>query len=93
MHGAAGLSVERHTYDVYLPQLTDDVEAWIATPELLRLSNREPPLAEDRFSHHPDLLNGWNAFSGSGDVVGEVVYANFGRAQSLLVAVCINQQP
>ncbi|HBV06726.1 MAG TPA: glutamate carboxypeptidase, partial [Gemmatimonadetes bacterium] len=76
---AAGLQVERHTYDVYLPQLTDDVEAWIASPERIRLSNREPALEEDRFSHHPGLLNGWNAFSGSGDVTGEVVYANFGR--------------
>ncbi len=76
---AAGLDVHRHTYDVYLPQLTDDVEAWIATPERMRLSNREPALAEDRFSHHPGLLNGWNAFSGTGDVTGEVVYANFGR--------------
>lgn len=78
---AAGLDVERHTYDVYLPQLTDDVEAWIITPERMQLSNREPPLAEDRFSYHPDLLNGWNAFSGSGDVTGEVVYANFGRRE------------
>ncbi len=78
---AAGLDVVGHTYDVYLPQLTDDVEAWIATPERMQLSNREPPLAEDRFSHHPGLLNGWNAFSGSGDVTGEVVYANFGRRE------------
>ncbi|MCG8467804.1 MAG: M28 family peptidase, partial [Gemmatimonadetes bacterium] len=78
---AAGLDVVGHTYDVYLPQLTDDVEAWIETPERMRLSNREPPLDEDRFSHHPDLLNGWNAFSGSGDVTGEVVYANFGRRE------------
>ena len=78
---AAGLDVIGHTYDVYLPQLTDDVEAWIATPERIRLSNREPALPEDRFSHHPDLLNGWNAFSGSGDVTGEVVYANFGRRE------------
>ena len=78
---AAGLDVVGHTYDVYLPQLTDDVEAWIETPDRMRLSNREPPLAEDRFSHHPGLLNGWNAFSGSGDVTGEVVYANFGRRE------------
>lgn len=78
---AAGLDVIGHTYDVYLPQLTDDVEAWIMTPQQMQLSNREPALAEDRFSHHPDLLNGWNAFSGSGDVVGEVVYANFGRRE------------
>ena len=78
---AAGLTVREHPYDVYLPQLTDDVEVHIITPEPMQLSNREPALAEDRFSGHPDLLNGWNAYSGSGDVTGEVVYANFGRRE------------
>jgi len=75
---AAGFTVREHPYDVYLPQLTDDVEAHIVTPVAMRLSNREAALPEDRFSGHPDLLNGWNAFSGSGDVTGEVVYANYG---------------
>jgi len=78
---AAGFTVREHHYDVYLPQLTDDVEAHIVTPVAMPLSNREAALAEDRFSAHPDLLNGWNAFSGSGDVTGEVVYANFGRRE------------
>ncbi len=78
---AAGLTVREHHYDVYLPQLTDDVEAHIVTPVAMPLSNREAALAQDRFSGHPDLLNGWNAYSGSGDVTGEVVYANFGRRE------------
>lgn len=78
---AAGFSVTQHPYDVYLPQLTDDVEVHIVTPVALRLSNREPALDEDRFSGHPELLNGWNAFSGSGDVTGEVVYANYGTRE------------
>ena len=76
---SAGLEVTSHPYDVYLPELTDDVEVHIVTPVAMQLSNREPELGEDRFSGHPDLLNGWNAFSGSGDVTGEVVYANYGR--------------
>ena len=80
----AGLEVTRHPYDVYLPELTDDVEVHIVTPVAMQLSNREPALAEDRFSGHPDLLNGWNAFSGSGDVTGEVVYANYGRREDYL---------
>ena len=80
----AGLEVARHPYDVYLPELTDDVEVHIVTPVAMQLSNREPALDEDRFSGHPDLLNGWNAFSGSGDVTGEVVYANMGRHQDYL---------
>ena len=78
---AAGFTVREHAYDVYLPQLTDDVEVHIVTPVAMSLSNREPALPEDRFSGHPDLLNGWNAYSGSGDVTGEVVYANFGRLE------------
>ena len=78
---SAGLDVTSHPYDVYLPELTDDVEVHIVTPVAMQLSNREPALDEDRFSGHPDLLNGWNAFSGSGDVTGEVVYANFGRRE------------
>ncbi len=77
----AGLEVDRYPYDVYLPQLTDDVIAEIVTPEQISLSNREAVLPEDRFSGHPDLLGGWNAFSGSGDVTSEVVYANFGRKE------------
>jgi len=78
---SAGMEVRQHPYDVYLPQLTDDVETHIVTPVAMRLSNREPELPEDRFSGHPDLLNGWNAFSGSGDATGEVVYANYGRRE------------
>jgi N-acetylated-alpha-linked acidic dipeptidase len=77
----AGFRVRHHDYDVYLPQLTDDVEAHIVTPVAMQLDNREPALEEDWFSQHPDLLNGWNAFSGSGDVTGEVVYANYGRRE------------
>ena len=80
----AGLEVTRHPYDVYLPELTDDVEIHIVTPVAMQLSNREPALPEDRFSGHPDLLNGWNAFSGSGDVTAEVVYANQGRREDYL---------
>ncbi len=78
---AAGWGVEDHGYDVYLPQLTDDVEAHVVTPVEMQLTNREPALEEDRFSGHPGLLNGWNAFSGSGDVTGQVVYANQGRRE------------
>jgi len=80
----AGLEVRSHPYDVYLPELTDDVEVHIVTPVAMRLSNREPAIPEDRFSGHPDLLNGWNAFSGSGDATGEVVYANFGTREDYL---------
>ena len=46
---AAGMTVRKHPYDVYLPQLTDDVEVHIVSPVAMRLSNREPELDDDRF--------------------------------------------
>jgi N-acetylated-alpha-linked acidic dipeptidase len=45
------------------------------------LNNQENVLAEDRFSTDPRLGTGWNAFSGSGDVTGEVVFAHYGRKE------------
>lgn len=41
----------------------------------------EKNLAEDPSAAHPDLSWGWCAYGGSGDVEGEVVYANYGRAE------------
>ncbi len=38
----------------------------------------EKNLAEDPAAAHPDLNWGWNAYSASGDVTAEVVYANYG---------------
>ena len=35
---AAGMTVREHPYDVYLPQLTDDVEAHIVTPVAMQLN-------------------------------------------------------
>jgi N-acetylated-alpha-linked acidic dipeptidase len=78
----AGLTVERAEYDVYLPQLDGLVnEVEIVAPDYVRLPNREPPIPGDPFTSHPDLLPGWNAYSGSGDVTAEVVYANYGRRE------------
>ncbi|MDA0803529.1 MAG: M28 family peptidase [Planctomycetota bacterium] len=48
---------------------------------VLALDLREKNLAEDPTTAHPGLTFGWNAYSGSGDVTGEVVYANYGLPQ------------
>ncbi len=77
----AGLDVQTYPYDVYLPSIDTDIEIALVTPIRLPLNNQEYVLEEDRFSSHPDLKKGWNAFSGSGDVTAEVVYANFGRKE------------
>ena len=42
---------------------------------------REDVLPEDPYSGDPALDFGWNAYSGSGDVTAEVVYANHGTKQ------------
>ncbi|CAN5609538.1 transferrin receptor-like dimerization domain-containing protein [soil metagenome] len=76
----AGLRVERFEYDVYLAHhVSADVA--LVTPLRMPLNNQENILADDRFSADPRLRTGWNAFSGSGDVTGEVVFANYGRKE------------
>lgn len=45
----------------------------------LAISERE--LLEDPATRHPDLAWGWNAYSGSGTVEANVVYANRGRRE------------
>lgn len=78
---SAGLAVEFFDYDVYLPPGPGEIDVAIVTPIRLPLNNQEYILREDRFSGHPRLLPGWNAYSGSGDVTAEVVYANYGRKE------------
>ena len=48
---------------------------------IVSLSLREKELLADSATKHPELDWGWNAFSGSGVVEGEVVYANNGRKE------------
>lgn len=76
----AGLTVERHEYDVYLPHHVRS-EAALVTPLRMPLNNQENVVAEDRFSADPALGTGWGAFSGEGDVTGPVVYVNYGRKE------------
>ena len=79
----AGLEVETYPYDVYIPDpaSADGNSVALVTPERIPLNNQEYIVEEDSFSAHPDLGPGWNAFSGSGDVTAEVVYANYGRKE------------
>jgi N-acetylated-alpha-linked acidic dipeptidase len=77
----AGWKVEIYPYDVYLPIGPGPSAVEIVTPRRIPLNRQENILKEDPFSAHPDLQPGWNAFSGSGDVTAEVVYANFGRKE------------
>jgi len=50
----------------------------IVTPRRMPLNQQEDVLPENPYSSHPELKKGWNAYSGTGDVTAEVVYANYG---------------
>jgi N-acetylated-alpha-linked acidic dipeptidase len=79
----AGWSVETFDYDVYLPH-QGAVEVALVTPIRLPLNNQEYILTEDPFSADERLRPGWNAYSGSGEAVGQVVYVNYGRREDFV---------
>jgi N-acetylated-alpha-linked acidic dipeptidase len=73
-----GLEVEKQAFWAYLPRPVE-AELQIISPDKQQLSIRERPI--DRSSGLAGLTHGWNAYSGSGDVTGEVVYAHRGRKE------------
>ena len=77
----AGLSVKNYPYDVYLPKEPGYSLIEIVTPKRKVLNQKEDVILNDPFSRDSLLWKGWNAFSGSGDVTAEVVYANYGRKE------------
>ena len=48
---------------------------------VMQLGLKEDDLLDDPSTSHPGLSWGWNAFSGSGDVTANIVYANYGRKE------------
>lgn len=77
----AGFQVEIFPYDIYLPVMPGTASAEIVEPIRLPLNNKEYIHKEDPFSSDPNLYFGYNAYTGTGDVTSEVVYANFGRKE------------
>lgn len=57
------------------------IKATTLTRGVLELSLREEDLPEDQAAQHRALNDGWNAYSGNGDVTAEVVYANYGTKE------------
>ncbi len=76
-----GLEVEVFPYDVYLPVMPGTASVELVTPIRLPLNSRENIYKEDIYSGHKDLTPGFNSFTGSGDVTGEIVYVNYGRKE------------
>ncbi|MCB0493194.1 MAG: M28 family peptidase [Cyclobacteriaceae bacterium] len=77
----AGFKVEIFPYDIYLPVMPGTASAQLVTPIRLPLNNKEYIHKEDPFSSDPNLPVGFNAYSGTGDVTAQVVYANYGRKE------------
>lgn len=77
----AGFDVTAYPYDVYIPSHPGESSVALVTPFRQPLNQQEDLLSEDPYSADPLLWKGWNAFSGSGDVTAEVVYANYGRKE------------
>ncbi|MCH8006495.1 MAG: M28 family peptidase [Planctomycetes bacterium] len=77
---AMGLVVRRHEFHAYLAQHVD-ATVQITSPPVATLPLIERALPEDPDTSHPDLPAGFNAYSGSGDVTAEIVYANYGTTE------------
>lgn len=77
----AGFQVEIFPYDIYLPVMPGTASAELVTPIRLPLNNQEYIHKEDPFSSDPTLTVGFNAYTGTGNVTAEVVYANYGRKE------------
>ncbi|MDA8686482.1 M28 family peptidase [Robiginitalea sp.] len=77
----AGMSVKRYPYDVYMSLDGGTSSVELVTPTRMPLNQQENILEQDPFSDSASLLKGWNAYSGSGDVTAEVVYANYGTKE------------
>lgn len=76
-----GLSVKKYPYDVYMSKAPGESYLEIVQPKRQPLSMKEDIVDGDPFSSDEDLWKGWNAYSGSGQVTAEVVYANYGRKE------------
>lgn len=75
---AAGWEVNIYPYDLYLSKGPGESAVELVTPIRQPLNQQENILPEDPYSANPNLWKGWNAYSGSGDVTAQVVYANYG---------------
>jgi N-acetylated-alpha-linked acidic dipeptidase len=75
-----GLDVERHAIWPYLAEPID-ATVEIVSPVHETLPLGEAVLESDPHTAHPDRPMPFNAFAGSGDVTGEVVYVNRGRKE------------
>ena len=78
---SAGLAVKKYPYDIFMSKEPGESYLEIVEPKRQPLSMMEDVVEEDPYSSDKDLWKGWNAYSGSGEVTAEVIYANYGRKE------------
>lgn len=79
---AAGLETEIVPYRVLLNQpVAVKVEAYGANGKLLMSGPQRERVSEDPYQDNANVVMPFNGSSGSGDVTGEVIYANYGRME------------
>jgi N-acetylated-alpha-linked acidic dipeptidase len=77
----AGWDVQLYPYDIYMSKAPGNSSLEIVAPLAEVLNQKEAVLGEDPYSADSGLWKGWNAYSGSGDVTAQIVYANYGRKE------------
>ncbi|HEY1987466.1 MAG TPA: M28 family metallopeptidase [Terracidiphilus sp.] len=79
---AAGLETEIIPYRVLMNQpKVVKVEAFNAAGQQIMSGPQREQVSDDPFQSDPRVVMPFNGSSGSGDVTGEVVYANYGRLE------------
>lgn len=77
----AGWQVDIYPHDVLLPKGPGEIAVELVEPIRQPLNIKEFIFTQDKYASDPRLTPGYNAWSGSGDVTREVVYANYGRKE------------
>ncbi|MGI8784192.1 MAG: M28 family metallopeptidase [Acidobacteriota bacterium] len=76
----AGIPTELVQYDVLL-SYPRKVELEMRVPETVRLANPEMAYDAAGDTAHAAIDPPWNAYSASGELTGQIVYANYGNAE------------
>ena len=78
---AAGLDAYIQKYKVWM-NLPLDIKVEVVAPKGVTMVGPSPEhVSDDPFQDDPRILPAYNAFSPSGDVTADVVYANYGRLE------------
>lgn len=75
-----GLEVKVYEYEVLL-SYPEEIRLFLTSPQKRYLLSKELPIYEDRFSWDNRIIDGYNAFSPSGEVEAEVIFANYGSEE------------